>query len=1026
MRNKKKICALIILMMMGAFTVAQNSVYAKEEETTVVESQVEQKEIKGNKDALETAQDLINKKDFQGALAYLDAYISAKQKKYEGYKLRGEAYYALRRYDLAAKDFQTAIDLKTVDDKFMTGTKVLGAVVLGADKQEQLQNPELGNLYARLMYAQKALNNPAYETSYAKAVEYNSHIYLPQPKKNQISQINCPQKYGKDFNPQGDDKFLYGAIEDIEKENYRDSIFKSQYIISTYPDYYLGYYLNGVALSALEQDEDAIVAFKSALYKNSYDFESLASLGQIYYSRAEKTFSVDDAKKSNEYFQKALKFNPNCNTYYFYIGLNELQLGNIDVSIDNFNRAIRLKPNDYNSLYYKLIAQYIKGDYASVVEGSTKLLYKNVSNYNSVLYLRALAYYKTNSDDFALQDLEKIYNNTNDIYNSDIRYVSDKEKTLTSYVYYLKAKILNKQGLGAKSDSARAYQNPIIAKLAGVEQVIKPYQAPMNGDTITLDDYNNFNKAYKAVPELLQSNFVITVDDIDTQYDYIRTTFDDLGVSFVYKNPYYQMTVIDNYVAKKYSSKLAIQDMSGVSESTGLVLRPRDEEKPVLSAHTPQAEMIAPDNSTSIAQMLASQSLIPEPKLIVEETPAEVIEQKDEVIASVPEADVKPIENVESVAEEVLPEKVSEEVMDEAPADVIAERPSVVENVKTVVDEVKADSQIVEKHADVNPSEYGVASAKPMPVVDNPEEVVELPQSYIFKAHEQMAVDSFDIKYPVAITDDFSGTKLSENQESLPVSEDENSELDERILLPEPQEDVSNSQVSAPVGSKDTSVAVPVVLVPEIVTPIVQNIAKAEDAVQKIIEEVQPLEQEFDVPQVIDIQDPEGIQVLTDAENSSDAEKPAKSAKVKKEKVKKQKNEKEEAEKPVKIKKEKPVKELVEKPVKEKKATPKKEKIKKVKEPKVKKQKTEKKKVSEVSNQEEVNVNTLEKATVADNEQAKKKKKRFHWWSKKNSSKEQNHTSALSKLFEKQSGDIGEVYVKNDKDKKIIKSIENK
>lgn len=75
-----------------------------------------------------------------------------------------------------------AIDLKASDDKFLTGTKVLGAVVLGADKQDQLQNPELGNLYAKLMYAQKALNNPAYETSYSKAVEYNSHIYLPQPK----------------------------------------------------------------------------------------------------------------------------------------------------------------------------------------------------------------------------------------------------------------------------------------------------------------------------------------------------------------------------------------------------------------------------------------------------------------------------------------------------------------------------------------------------------------------------------------------------------------------------------------------------------------------------------------------------------------------------------------------------------------------------------------------------------------------------------------------------------------------------
>ena len=90
----------------------------------------------------------------------------------------------MRRYNLAEKDYQTAIDLKTDDDKFVTGTKVLSAVVLGADKQEQLQNPELGNLYAKLMYAQKAQNKTSYESSYAKAVELNSHIYLPQPKKD--------------------------------------------------------------------------------------------------------------------------------------------------------------------------------------------------------------------------------------------------------------------------------------------------------------------------------------------------------------------------------------------------------------------------------------------------------------------------------------------------------------------------------------------------------------------------------------------------------------------------------------------------------------------------------------------------------------------------------------------------------------------------------------------------------------------------------------------------------------------------
>lgn len=599
-------------MMMGTYTISQNSVYAEDTTSETTEVSV----IKGNKDAFEMAENLIAKKNYQESLKYLDAYISSKPKKYEAYKLRGDAYYALRRYNLAEKDYQTAIDLKTDDDKFVTGTKVLSAVVLGADKQEQLQNPELGNLYAKLMYAQKAQNKTSYESSYAKAVELNSHIYLPQPKKDEISQINCPQKYGKVFNPQGDDKFLYDAINDIENGNYRDSVFKDQYLITNYPDYYLGYYLNGVALAGMEQDEEAIVAFNNALKKNPYDFESLASLGQLYYAQAEKTFSVDDAKKSTEYFRQALKLNPNCNSYYFYIGLNDLLQGKVSSAIENFDSAIKLKSNDYNSQYYKIIAQYINGDYSSVVSGAGKLLYRRVSNYNSVMYLKALAEYKQGQNDLALEDLEKIYNSTTDIYNSDVRYVSNKEKTLLGYCYYLKALILAQKGMGTKSDMAEAYSNPIIAQLAATEKMLNTYKPEFVNGKVSLEDYKKFNNAYNSAVGLLkQSNIVITPEDIDTQYDYIRTTFDDLGVTFVYKNPNYKISAIDNYVFKKYSSKLSVEDFQtlseGVAEDEVLALRPKTNDTPVLTQQTSQEVLLGDEKTTSIAQILATQSLIP-------------------------------------------------------------------------------------------------------------------------------------------------------------------------------------------------------------------------------------------------------------------------------------------------------------------------------------------------------------------------------------------------------------------------------
>lgn len=770
----KKICALLVLMMMGTYTISQNSVYAEDTTSETTEVSV----IKGNKDAFEMVENLIAKKNYQESLKYLDAYISSKPKKYEAYKLRGDAYYALRRYNLAEKDYQTAIDLKTDDDKFVTGTKVLSAVVLGADKQEQLQNPELGNLYAKLMYAQKAQNKTSYESSYAKAVELNSHIYLPQPKKDEISQINCPQKYGKVFNPQGDDKFLYDAINDIENENYRDSVFKSQYLITNYPDYYLGYYLNGVALAGMEQDEEAIVAFNNALKKNPYDFESLASLGQLYYAQAEKTFSVDDAKKSTEYFRQALKLNPNCNSYYFYTGLNDLLQGKVSSAIENFDSAIKLKSNDYNSQYYKIIAQYINGDYSSVVSGAGKLLYRRVSNYNSVMYLKALAEYKQGQNDLALEDLEKIYNSTTDIYNSDVRYVSNKEKTLLGYCYYLKALILAQKGMGTKSDMAEAYSNPIIAQLAATEKMLNAYKPEFVNGKVSLEDYKKFNNAYNSAVGLLkQSNIVITPEDIDTQYDYIRTTFDDLGVTFVYKNPNYKISAIDNYVFKKYSSKLSAEDFQtlseGVAEDEVLALRPKTNDTPVLTQQTSQEVLLGDEKTTSIAQILATQSLIPmavpqelqhkveniEPASIenaqhIENQPQNV----QEPVISVPENSSDKTEKIEETPETENITKTQEPQKIEKSS----------ESIKIVADEIKDSPDFTisypKEETEIKKlKENVIAESKPE---SEPIQIVAQPNSQVEKQEEPLVVKAQEQIQP----EEQNSEKIASNNDDMAVN----------------------------------------------------------------------------------------------------------------------------------------------------------------------------------------------------------------------------------------------------------------
>lgn len=612
MRNKRfGILVLLALLSLSNCAIAEDINFDFGQDTAF-------EKIKANKDTILKAQEAMDNKDYQTAVSLLTAYINEKPKKYEAYKLRGDAYYAIRRYYMAQKDYQTAIDIKSSEDKFMTNTKYVSAIVLGADKNEQKQNAELGDLYGALMYAQKAMNNPNYTASYDSAVKYNSHIYLPQPNKNEINKINCPQKYGKVLTPQGIDIQIYGAIDDIAKGNYNESLYKLQSVTTQYPNYYLGHYLTGVALSELEKDDDAIREFGKAISLNPYDFESRASLGRIYYSKAETKFSETDARKSIEYFSQALRQNHNCPTYYFYIGMNELQIGNTNVAISNFDKALKINPSDYNSQYYKLIAQYINGNYQDVVDGASKLLLKHVSNYNSVLYLRALAYTKLNENEKALEDLNTIENNIGDIYNADIKTTSAREKSLESYVHYLKAQIQHSKGAGSAEDNTIAYSNPIIDRLSNAQKAIEPYEKTLYGESISLSDYNKFESFYStSLPKLLESGAVITYEDIDNQYDYIRTTFADLGISFLYLNPDYKMTTIKDYPYKKYSSKLNRTEMQSlsarpVSDSTNVELARAQSE--TLRKSTPSSELILQENQSSLAQMLASDALAGKPK----------------------------------------------------------------------------------------------------------------------------------------------------------------------------------------------------------------------------------------------------------------------------------------------------------------------------------------------------------------------------------------------------------------------------
>lgn len=767
---------------------------------------VQDEQLKANKDTLEKAQTAIANKDYQTAIVYLTGYISSKPKKYEAYKLRADAFYALRQYKLAEMDYQAAIDLKKDDDKFRTGAKVVSAVVLGVDKQEQYQNPELGNLYAGLMYAQKALNLPAYEVAYQNAVKYNSHIYLPQPKNEDIQKINFPQKYGKPLDPQGADKYIYGAIDDIEAGNFIEGSYKAQYLITNYPKYYLGYYLLGLSMDCLCNENDAIQAYENALKLNPYDFESMASLGQIYYNDAEKTFSVDAAKKSVEYFSKAIKYNPNSNLYYYYIGLNDLRAGDYDAAVSNFNMAVKINPNDFNSSYYKLISLYMKGEYNSVVEGCTNLLYRHVSNSNSVLYLRALANNKLKNVAFAIADIETAQNNMGDIYNVDVKSLSAKENTLDSYLYYLKAQILSNKGFGVKTDLAKAYQNPVIVALS------------KGGN-------------------LENSTLKLSYQDIENQYDYIRTTFDNLNVSFEYLNPDYRFI------------SLKSQKLENIAQ---------DVQKPILSLQqvTNSEDIVSSENQVSMAQMLAtralqthsSQNSIAMPELSTEKAQevSQVVEDKEEEEVIVLDSETilfkAPVqketesfnikyEKIEPkpivVNEQIVENELAQNIQDNLPTTVktVAEEIKETPNFKITYEnkveepevaaqensdveikqdtpveisqETQSDKTIVSqaghvlnvKQTNLNLNGFGIAGKNVPEIKEDDEVIVFVPEqkSFIQEIDQNVSSEAENLIAQTTITDDFSSLKNNEKIET--VQNVQNPELvliePEEVIVPE-------------------------------------------------------------------------------------------------------------------------------------------------------------------------------------------------------------------------------------------------
>ena len=115
------------------------------------------------------------------------------------------------------------------------------------------------------------------------------------------------------------------------------------------------YNLLGASFSNINNDAEAIVAFKNALKIDSQNEEIIRNLAKSYNKLGED-------KKAYECFNRAIKINPNNADAIFGIGLLELKKNNFQESITKFSLAIKYNKNLFQAYYNKGIAYNYLGN----------------------------------------------------------------------------------------------------------------------------------------------------------------------------------------------------------------------------------------------------------------------------------------------------------------------------------------------------------------------------------------------------------------------------------------------------------------------------------------------------------------------------------------------------------------------------------------------------------------------------------------------------------------------------------------
>jgi len=157
------------------------------------------------------------------------------------------------------------------------------------------------------------------------------------------SQVSVPEQGdAQSYVAQGDE-FLKNDQDAEAAESFRRAVEKDQ-------EYAEGYLKLGLAYNALNKDEDAEKAYKSAveayekrIRKDSKDARAFYEMGQAYYRMGK----YEDASRA---LKQATKLEPENSDALYELGMAQSKLARYDEAVNSLGKAVELDPDNYRAV----------------------------------------------------------------------------------------------------------------------------------------------------------------------------------------------------------------------------------------------------------------------------------------------------------------------------------------------------------------------------------------------------------------------------------------------------------------------------------------------------------------------------------------------------------------------------------------------------------------------------------------------------------------------------------------------------